>query len=77
MISGLFYRGSWRSAVVERVIVLLQLDIIKARSDHVSTVDGVRMSNENIDFPAGLSLKYIAGPSDVGTPSRLQKIVRG
>lgn len=55
------------SALVSRMIVLLQLDIIRAQIEDASTADGVGSSHENSSYSAEISLESIVGSNDSAT----------
>ena len=58
------------SALVSRMTVLLQLDMINAQIDDASTVDRTGRSHGTPDSVADMSLEHIVSSNDSATPTR-------
>ena len=58
------------SALVSRIIVLLQLDMIKAQINDASALNGIGGSLKDSSRSADVSLEHVVGSNDSATPSR-------
>lgn len=56
------------SALVARMIVLLQFEIIRSQMDAASTADEVMGSHDNLSHSGGTSLEQMGGSNDRATP---------
>ena len=63
------------SALVSRMIVLFQLDLIRDQFDQASTVDEGRRSFERSNYSADVSLEQIGGSDESSRPSRPAEVV--
>ena len=63
------------SALASRMIILLQIDMIKVQADKSSTIDEVGSSYQRSSYFADIALEHIESSTESPRPSRPAEIV--